>query len=185
MIFSAKGGGRKHDDARRRSGNLDGRFLARHGMQFSLRQRSLVRRRSPRPRCPGHEHRRHPAHNVVAQPQPKTPAAADASPVIARMGDIEVHSGDAQKLIASLSPTDRATARPRSEGLRRVLGRPALGSFPSERSGCQTLDQQPAVAEALETAARERNRAKLSSVPECSAGRFPKRDGYSGRLRRE
>ncbi len=101
---------------------------------------------------PGHEHRHRPTHNVVAQPQTAATAvgAADTSPVIARMGDIEVHSDDAQKLIANLSAADRATLDRDPKSFARVLAGLLSDRFLLKEAIAKHWDQQPAVVAALE-----------------------------------
>jgi parvulin-like peptidyl-prolyl isomerase len=98
----------------------------------------------------GHRHHLLQHNNAAVQPQTQAPAGADTSPVIARMGTIEVHSDDAQKIIANLSPADRAALVREPKAFARVLGGLLSDRFLLQEALAKHWDQQPAVMAALE-----------------------------------
>jgi parvulin-like peptidyl-prolyl isomerase len=99
---------------------------------------------------PGHRHHYAPHNGAAAQPGAPAAAAADTTPVVARMGNIQVHSDEAQKLIASLPPADRAALARDPKAFARVLGGLLSNRFLLLAAISKHWEQQPAVAAALE-----------------------------------
>jgi parvulin-like peptidyl-prolyl isomerase len=93
-------------------------------------------------------HARHHLH-TAAVPQATAPAP-DTSPVVARMGTLELHADQTQKLIANLNPSDRAAIDKNPDLLARVLRGLIADRFLLSQALAQHWDQQPAVAAALE-----------------------------------
>ncbi|MEW6438538.1 MAG: peptidylprolyl isomerase [Pseudomonadota bacterium] len=112
-----------------------------------------------------HAHRGHLTHTAVAQPEAQ-PAAADSSPVVARMGNVALHADEVQKLVASLGAADRSAIASDPKVLARVLSGMIANRFLLDEALAKHWQDQPAVAAAL---VRMRDNAIVQSYLESVA----------------
>jgi hypothetical protein len=94
-----------------------------------------------------HGHKGHAMHTAVTQPGA---GEVDASPIVARMGDVALHAHAVEKLVAGLSPADRAALAKDPKILTRVLAGALANRFLLNEALGKHWEEQPAVAAALE-----------------------------------
>ncbi len=125
------------------------------------------------PGKPVHHHHLHTAavpQDAQASAAPAQDTSQDTSPVVARMGNLELHADQTQKLIANLNPNDRSAIDKNPDLLARVLRGLIADRFVLAQALAKHWDQQPAVAAALE---RMRENAIMQSYVQAAAAPPP------------
>ncbi|MEJ0052087.1 MAG: peptidylprolyl isomerase [Methylovirgula sp.] len=120
-----------------------------------------------------HHHHLHTAavpQDAQASAAPAQDTSQDTSPVVARMGNLELHADQTQKLIANLNASDRAAVDKNPDLLARVLRGLVADRFVLAQALAKHWDQQPAVAAALE---RMRENAIMQSYVQAAAAPPP------------